>query len=230
MNTYLIIGDGKLANHLKHYFELSKINYDSWNRSSDNTNSLQHKIKDNDFALLCVSDTAITDFVEKYKTQCQLIHFSGCLEVDGATGFHPLMTFSDQQYTLGTYKKIAFVGTVEKSDFQTALPFLENPYFSISKKDKKHYHALCTLAAGGTTLLWDLFKSELQKMSIPSNAWSPFIEQNMTNIIGNSEGRFTGPWYRDDIDTTEKHLANFYQTPLEDIYRDFYELSRLRSH
>lgn len=226
-NTYLLVGDGKLANHLHSYFQQLGVFCQPWARSLDSKSKLQNLLSESSHVLLCISDDAIEGFYKEYRsTNCQFVHFSGALEIQGVLGFHPLMTFGKEPYDLKLYESMAFVGSKPIQLFQECFPFLKNNYFEISVNEKKKYHGLCTLAGNGTTLLWEILLKEANQLGIAREAFLPFLEKTTQNILNNDDGRFTGPWYRGDFDTIEKHLATFFQTKFDSLYRSFLDLAQ----
>src|ERR671927_129401 len=102
-----LIGDGRLARHLAHYFLLADQPLQRWSRRMLAAQGLtwQAALQDCDTILLAVSDRAIEPLASEIRTtpgfeDRTLIHFSGALFTPLAWGYHPLMTFSDTLYSL----------------------------------------------------------------------------------------------------------------------------------
>ena len=155
---YLIIGNGRLAKHIAHYFSLSEIPYLNWYRKS--TESLYSLIKQSQKILVLINDDEIENFISQnspgfeYKTW---IHCSGLLSTSLAESAHPLMTFSNELYDLQTYKQIPFITEKGRKSFTELFPELSNPFFEINSEDKSLYHAWCVMSGNFTTILWQRF-------------------------------------------------------------------------
>ena len=239
---YLIIGDGRLANHLSFYFKNKGISFKTWNRKKEDQKSLHKKIKTCDFSLLCLPDNQILPFwkssglfktPEKIKPSNhnqQAIHFSGSFFHPDILGFHPLMTFDLRTYKMETYEKIPFVGIYEPEIFKKVFPGLENPYLKIKKEEQALYHSLCVLSGNGTTLLWDLVGRQFARIGINNQHLKPYLEKTFENISSQTRGRWSGPWYREDIKTIEKNKKSLNENSLKKIYESFFELSKQAEH
>jgi len=224
-HKYLLIGNGKLASHLSAYFSGLGIDFLRWSRS-DNI-LLQRLISQNIKILLAISDDAIEPFIMdnlKGATNKTIIHFSGSLSLEGIESAHPLMTFSNDLYSLAFYKTIPFITEKGKKSFKELFPELANPSFAINSGDKPLYHAWCSIAGNFTTILWQNFEERLQtKFDIPKEAMLPYLQKIMQNIV-KSEQPLTGPFARKDFSTIENHKIALKDDPFLNIYQDFYSL------
>ncbi len=224
---YLLIGDGKMALHTRHYFDLLKIPYSQWSRRNNSTSELPSQTKKADIVLLLIKDDQILPFLNSHFQKDTLyVHFSGSLESDLIIGFHPLMSFGKKSYSLETYKSIEFVGSENPSLFQSLFPCLPNHYSQISKDKKSLYHSLCVLGGNGTTLLWHILESKFEEMGLPKKALDVYLLQVTQNIIEHNEGRFTGPWYRNDQITLQKNKKSLEQQHLTPLYSELEKLSK----
>ena len=61
--TYGIIGNGRVASHLSHYFALKKIPVVQWHKQSQKT--VKQSMSDVDIILLAISDKAIDSFSQR---------------------------------------------------------------------------------------------------------------------------------------------------------------------
>ena len=116
MTHYAILGGGRLARHMRHYFTLLGLPVSAWSRdAAPETNShstpkhrarpkerLEATLQPATHALLLVSDGAIADLISRYPFlhQKTLVHCSGALSIPGVAGAHPLMTFGHELYAL----------------------------------------------------------------------------------------------------------------------------------
>ena len=63
---YLLVGDGKLACHLEHYFSLLGLNFDTWARRTDTRKNFNQKAQKANYILLSISDQSIEPFANEY--------------------------------------------------------------------------------------------------------------------------------------------------------------------
>jgi predicted short-subunit dehydrogenase-like oxidoreductase (DUF2520 family) len=219
---YTIIGDGKVAKHFMHYFDLVGINYTQWNRKLS-LRKLNNAVQNTDHVLVLISDQAIEQFINKYSflKNKSLIHFSGSLTIKAMAGCHPLMTFSEELYDLKTYLSIPFV-IDEDIDFASLFPQLNNKAHHLSQKDKSTYHALCVMAGNFTQTLMRETNNQLSSaLSLPNDIMFPYLMQNTKNFISNPNSSATGPLQRNDFITVNKHLLALKNNSLESIYQVF---------
>ena len=229
--TYLILGDGRLACHLSSYFKAKAISFKTWNRKEENQKSLYRKIKDCDFPLLCLPDDQILPFWQSLNLHSQqAVHFSGSFFHPDILGFHPLMTFDLNIYEPKTYEKIPFVGVHNPEVFKETFPELTNSYLKIKKEEQALYHSLCVLAGNGTTLLWDLVSQHFNQMGIGNHHLKPYLRKIFENISNQTQGRWSGPWYRRDKKTIEKNKNSLNEISLKKLYEHFFELSKQAGH
>jgi hypothetical protein len=234
-SSFLVVGNGRLARHLRRYFELEALPFYLWSRkSSANLPSLLAK---SSHVLLAISDGALQPFIDalidenplaKQKT---IVHFSGTLTLPDAPSAHPLMTFAaDRLYDLATYRKTPFVLEKSRSAFAELLPGLKNPHYEIEPALKGLYHALCSLSGNFTTLLWEkAFDDFSSKLGLPKEAILPYLHQVADNLAAAPahESVLTGPLVRGDNQTIEKHLNELNNDPYRDVYMAFTQAYRL---
>jgi predicted short-subunit dehydrogenase-like oxidoreductase (DUF2520 family) len=170
---YGIIGDGRVATHLCHYFFLLNLKYYNWNRRNNEYSQLEdfaHKV---DIILLLIKDDEIEKFIDDHPfiSSKTVIHCSGSLVTDKAIGFHPLMSFGNELHTLEFYQQIAFITDQEDAVFNKIFPLLPNPYYKIDKEEKAFYHALCVMSCNFSVILWSKLFDEMQQcFNIPKSA------------------------------------------------------------
>lgn len=211
--SYGIIGNGKVATHLKRYFSLKAISYKNHSIQCPNL-----AVFECDYIILAISDSSIESFVkenlllleDKIKRK-RIVHLSGALTIDGIISCHPLMTFSNgtsNQYDLDLYQKIPFVLDQEdKISFQEIFPELPNPFFTIKRSDRALYHALLVFGGNFPTILFQKFFEEFQKhFAIPQESLLLYIEQIFKNISTDYKNALTGPLARKDIITINKNI------------------------
>lgn len=213
---YAVIGSGRVARHLAHYFSLLSIKHTLI--SPRNPSSFSEK-----YALIAISDEKIEDFIHQHKDLFQnkvLIHFSASVSTPLAISAHPLYSFGNDLYDLGTYLKIPFITDNQGRVF----PGLKNPEYYLSKELRPKYHALCVLANNCSTLLWQSFYEKLSLMSLPKDALDPILERTFKNLLHNSQTALTGPLVRNDQKTIQSNLAALENDPLHAVYQTFVNL------
>src|SRR5947207_1780503 len=102
-----IVGDGRVARHFLHYFDLLGMPVRSWCRRVAGATPPET------FApcrtvLLLIRDTEIVPFIARWPDlhAKRLVHFSGSLVTEAAEAAHPLMTFGHDLYDFATYTSI----------------------------------------------------------------------------------------------------------------------------
>lgn len=229
--TYAIIGNGRLARHLCHYFTLLNIPYLHWYRQA--TTSLHNIIDSASHILLVINDSQIDDFIKQYLAlqNKQIIHFSGSHLSEYAYTAHPLMTFSHDLYTLETYRSLSFITEQEGPAFTELLPGLPNHHFAIPREKKAYYHALCVIANNFTTLLWQKFFTALEtQLGIATEAGIPLLDQTANNLRQNFQTALTGPLIRNDQTTIARNLAALEQDEFQAIYHAFVTMYQQTQH
>ena len=221
-HKYLIVGNGRLARHLKYYFDTLKIPYSEWERRSaipfDEIASFSESI------LLPIKDDAIIPFIDSHeilKTKT-VVHFSGILSTGKAEGLHPLMTFPQKLYSADFYPKICFVSEKNRPSLSEILPELPNPNLVIDRKDKVSYHAWLTMSGNFTTFIWDNLFNRLRDLGISKNAVLPYLEKTVENLV-KIENPLTGPFVRGDLKTIEQHKQALKEDEFGKIYNVFFE-------
>jgi hypothetical protein len=135
---YLIVGNGKLARHFKHYFKLLDIEYYQWARGSvDSFNKFYNHV---DKIVVLIADDSIESFIKQYYKKNDSdkiwIHCSGILSTPLAISAHPLSTFGNELYDLETYKSVPFVTEKEQLSFKEIFPEFPNSSYQIPKEKK----------------------------------------------------------------------------------------------
>lgn len=224
--TFLLIGDGRLANHLGNYLNLLKLPFVQWCRKQpiSDLDQLQSGVS---HILLAIKDDAIEKFVESHPELLKktVVHFSGSLVSDRVYGAHPLMTFGKTLYDLPTYERIPFIFEKDRKSFAELLPGFKNPSFSICRELKPLYHALCVMGGNFTTILWQkLFEEFEATLGLPSSVALPYLEQIAKNLKDNPKVSLTGPLARRDLVTIETNLRALSEDPFKKIYESFVEV------
>ena len=222
--AYTIIGDGRVARHFSHYFNLQKIPFNTWARKTHTESELKSIVSSSEKILLLLKDGAIESFVHAHSflKEKKLIHFSGSLVLEEIQGMHPLMSFSENLYSVDEYQRIPFVVEKGNSSFIEIFPGLLNPSYEIEKEKKALYHAYCVLAGNFSTLLWkSAFDSFENKLGLPRELAFPYLEQITKNLKQDSSKALTGPLMRKEHEVVQKHLELFKESSEGVIYQAF---------
>ena len=227
---YLLIGNGRVARHFRHYFFLLGIPFLSWSRH-EGLDQLKNHLNVASHILLLISDYAIDDFIAQYLDQTTAIkvHFSGSLLSTYAYGVHPLMSFNEGMYGLEQYQKIPFVIESDAPEFSELLPGLSNQHARLNKELKSKYHAYCVLANNFSCLLWQKFMQGLSdEFNLPVEFAQPILQQSTQNLLENPQVALTGPLVRDDFKTIQENLNALVGDPFQLVYQSFVEAYQSR--
>lgn len=238
-SSFLLIGNGRLARHLAHYFELEAIPFSVWSRNDSSPPVVAGPLASSAalpqlaprHILLAINDSAIEPFIREHRldelgSQTRVVHFSGALVTPLAASAHPLMTFGERLYDLPTYRAIPFVVEAGRVDFSELLPGLKNPFFALNAELKPLYHALAVASGNFTVLLWEkVFADFEEKLGLPREVLRPYLAQTAKNLgqVEKGDSVLTGPLVRGDVATLAKHLTALKGDSLALIYQAFVE-------
>ncbi len=221
---YGIVGDGRVARHMAHYFDILGLPHVDWSRRPTRNTSPSATLSKCDVVLVLVSDAAIEELITanddlREKT---LIHFAGSLVTPLAKGMHPLTTFGADLYDRVTYEAIPFVCEEGEPRFEDVFPELSNPHYTLAAELKPLYHGLSVMAGNCTTLLWNkLFHTFEQQLQLPPSIALPYLRQVTANIEHAADTALTGPITRGDRDTIRANLVALSGDPYHDVYAAF---------
>ncbi|MEE4272014.1 MAG: DUF2520 domain-containing protein [Thermoanaerobaculales bacterium] len=217
--TYGLIGRGRLATHLAHYLGLENQDVVQWHRGAGR--AAAGIVSAAEVVLLAISDDAIKGFIDGHPEirNRTLVHFSGSLAIDAASGLHPLMTFGPELYDLETYRAIPFVGESEGARFDEIFPGLHNPSRTIDRDLKPLYHALCVLAGNFTTISWTKAMDDFEaRLDLPREILRPFLERTAANTLDHGRAALTGSLARDDHGSIRRDLEGLDNDPFREVY------------
>ncbi len=218
-----IVGNGRVARHVLHYFNLLGLSVRTWSRRTPGTGPAE-ALASCGTVLVLIQDAAIVPFVEQWAAlrDKRLVHFSGSLVTDVAEGAHPLMAFGHELYDLDTYRRIPFVLDAGGTPFRELLPALPNPSFTIPASDRPYYHALCVMAGNFSTILWlKLFDEFHNHFGIPASAAHPYLAQVTANLLADASRALTGPLSRGDTETIAANLKALEGDRFHGVYSAF---------
>lgn len=233
--SVLVIGNGRVAKHMLHYFSLISepaMSLSTWSRQESNetlapvgAETLSELLKSSTHVLLLITDSQIQTFYEKYLQSYTgyILHFSGALEIPGIHGVHPLMTFGPEFYSLSDYLAIPFV-TTSPLTRDSLLPWLANPIYHIRPEQKAAYHAYCVTAGNFTTLLWQQFRENLRELDLPDYLYKGYLQKITENLLRDPDNALTGPFARKDDATIQKNIEALKDSETGRIYKLFKEV------
>ena len=222
---YGVIGNGLMATHIKAYLTLCHLEHLCWSRAS--LAPLKQTLVQSDIILLAISDKAIIPFLQVHQAELSAkvcVHFSGSIHTPNAYGFHPLMTFSQQPYSLKQYQSILFAKDTDAPCLQKIFPTFKNKTITVSAKNKAYYHALCSIANNFSTLLWQTFFSSMgQEFGAQKEDLTPFLQQTLVNLATDHQNALTGPLARNDQQTVLQHIDTLAKNnpALAKLYQSF---------
>lgn len=220
---YLIIGNGRVAQHFQHYFKLLNLPFHTWHRR-ETDDQLQALLSISSHVLLLISDKAIETFIYDYLHDPSLlcIHFSGSLVSKKAYGAHPLMTFGKSLYLLDQYRHIHFIIDHDAPPMAELLPGLPNPNVRLNTEKKAKYHALCVLSGNFSCILWKkLFFSLEHEFDLSPEIAHQYLQQQTLNLLRDPSNALTGPLVRNDQETIARNLLALNEDPFSEIYKSF---------
>ncbi|MGZ3691315.1 MAG: DUF2520 domain-containing protein [Pseudobdellovibrio sp.] len=220
--TILLIGSGRLAQHLQYWNQLNQQPpLLKWNRT-ESLEKLQELAAKADLIWLAISDSAITEFYNQHLVHLNkpVVHFSGALHDARLLSAHPLMTFPNEMLPDEVYSEIHFV--ICGISNLNVLPGFKNKFTVIEASQKAFYHALCVLAGNFPQLIWSETLNEMRGLQIPDAALEVYISQVAKNFISLKEKAVTGPLLRRDHITIEKNISALNsKSRLKNIYQSF---------
>jgi hypothetical protein len=217
--TYGLIGRGRVATHMAHYLKLEQQRCLQWHREIPDPP--EQVLAGADIFLLAINDDAIAPFLERHPDlrERPVVHFSGSLVMDGASGLHPLMTFGPDVYELTAYRAVPFVWEAGGLGFHEAFPNLVNPSWPLDPELKPLYHALCVLSGNFTTLVWaKAFEDFEHRLGLPREILLPYLERTCRNTAAFGGDALTGSLARGDTETVERDLRALAGDPYADVF------------
>ena len=223
---YILIGNGRMAQHIMHYFKLLNLNIAQWSRSK-NCQSKQSfgistirlsKISQvselpNIPILIAISDDSIPEIVNEVTqlTNAPLIHFSGALSSEKLNGkafsMHPLYTFNYEPMSLIEYQKIPFTCEPDGPDFKTIFPSLINPHVKIPNSNRRLYHSLACMASNLPAMIWtQCAEISADNLNLDWKLYQPLVEQTLRNAFSAPQDCITGPIMRGDWNLVDAQL------------------------
>ncbi len=231
--TPLLLGRGKLAQHLHHYFELKQIPHLRWEDSRTLNSEFLTLSQKADAIWVLVSDQAIDEVIKNCEAICKdkiYIHSSAANSYSKAFTAHPLQTFSPSLYSLEDYEVIPFNFIEEEwkdapLSLKNFFEVLNHPKLIIPAKNRTLYHAYSSMIANFPQILWgSIFQDMRNETNFNPELFKPLLAQATSNFLLLEDRALTGPLVRNDVKTIEKHKLALKSSPLHSIYENFVSL------
>ena len=228
--VYAILGDGRMARHMKRYLELLEAEHRVWARGTEHdpsAPSMEEVVRPCDVVLVLLSDGAIVPFLEAHASlhEKTVVHFSGSLVTDLAHGMHPLCIFGPDLLAVEAYQDIPFVCEPGPPTFHDVFPSLSNPSYVLQPASKPLYHALCVLAGNGSAILWRKLFAEFEKLGLPWDISLPYLQQTLRDLEQNPRAEGSGPIARGDVGTIQTDLDGLEGDPYKEVLRALVDAS-----
>ena len=237
----LLLGNGRLAKHLHHYFHLLNLPHKHFENARDlDSPELHRKLEGVNAIWILTSDRTIAEVKDALKEKIDArnqqsainsaanhytwIHSSAATEVEGMITLHPLMTFGPELYSLEQYQEIPFAVIAPLQHILQDYFDLPNPSFPIQNEQRALYHAHAVLMSNLPILLWTMAsKNAEQSLNLAPETYDPILRQTLNNFIRQREQALTGPIARGDRTTIDKNLNALRDdsSPLAQIYETF---------
>lgn len=240
------IGAGNVASHLaKAFFSkgftISKI----YSKSIDNAkilativnaqacDDLYELTDENHIYIVCVSDDAITNVLNKISIKKPLIiHTSGSVNIDVFKSkdfanygiFYPLQTFSkNKDVNISTVPFCIEANTKENENTLLALAnILSNNVQLINSEERKKLHLAAVFACNFSNYMYTIADELLSESNLDLNLLKPLIIETANKIKdSNPKDMQTGPAKRNDKAIIENHLQLLAKSK---DYQDIYKL------
>lgn len=225
-----IIGNGNVASHL------NKALGDKTEVVSVNSHTLANLPDNADVILICVTDSAIKQVVQKLpETKAIIAHTSGSVGLDIFEGkscetgvFYPLQTFSKEKPL--NYEEIPVF--IEGSSSE-AVRKLKNLASLFSKdvreadsKARRQIHLASVFACNFTNALAGIAEELLQETGVDFSVLIPLLKETVNKLeILSPKAAQTGPAVRKDMEILKKHLSMLETKPeIQKIYSEISEL------
>ncbi len=229
MQNIVIIGTGNVAEHLsKALFNRGLNIMQIFGRDLQKAQQLANKVKAvaiNDIAnlnqsadlyLLCVTDSALTEIINKITFQPNLVaHTAGSVSVnmlnkfDNYGVFYPLQTFTkDRDLRIDNVPFCIDANTDDNlKKLHSIASKISDKVFNMNDEKREKCHLAAVFACNFVNHFYSVATDILQNENIPFDILSPLIQETANKAIDNNPNKSqTGPAIRGDKQTMEKHI------------------------
>lgn len=236
-----IIGSGRVANAIGVLFKSKGIHIESiYSRNKDTGKALSIKldcpfmtqIEDvvADILLICVSDDAIHDVINKIPTHQKVIYTAGSVELNSLDHkecgvFYPLQTFTDRDQNMAYHFPILLEAHRDElmNDMILLCVQSELKFEKCSSGRRKQYHLVAVLLNNFVNHLVYLSQEEANNRGLSWDVLEPLLEKTLVSIKqSKAKENQTGPARRGDLKILAKH-EEMLDEATKKIYRQLSE-------
>lgn len=235
-----IIGTGNVAHHLGRALVKNNFHIDGvWGRSKANAQKLAKDLdtltfeeikqipSSTDLIIICVSDSAIKEVVDKTSKDMAIAYTSGSITLkdlpkrDKIGVFYPLQTFTKTREI--SFDNIPFLIESENEQFSESLmncaKKLSSTVRLTSSEERFQIHIAAVMVNNFTNHLYHLADEHMKKHQLPFDILKPLILETAEKIKGITPfDAQTGPAKRNDLNVIESHL-NELSEETKEIYQ-----------
>ena len=229
MTEYVIFGSGRVGanmaiylDHLGHHISIISRRF-----SEESPGQCKKLIAGADIIAAAIPDDKLEAWHDRWRSALgdkTTIHFSGAVNVDGVSGFHPLCSFPNSKVAAEDMARIAFACPQDGPSFSDVFEGAPNPHFKIADKDRARYHALAVLSGNLASYLWNETAKEIAGFAgmAPEKIMSSYLGSIVDGFVDNPTASLTGPVARRDAKTVAANLASLKGDPkLHALYLAF---------
>lgn len=236
-----IVGTGNVAYHLGKAFYKNNFQIEGvWGRTLANAKSLaedlqtttfdqlKHIPESTDLVIVCVSDNAIKEVVEKIPSSFAIAYTSGSISLDNLPQrneigvFYPLQTFTKSRDI--TFDTIPLLIESKNDQFAESLKKcasrLSKTVRFTSSEERFQIHIAAVMVNNFTNHLYFLAEEHMKSHELPFDILKPLILETAEKVqeISPSNAQ-TGPAKRHDTNVIDKHLNE-----LDDQTKEIYQM------
>lgn len=223
-----IVGTGNVAYHLTHFFREKGISPSVYGRNKHALSSIGTKLNvltnqelsaltPDTLVLLCVSDQAIPELIDRIPNGVRIAYTSGSTDLQSLPEekvlgvFYPLQTFSKGVKLAA--KEIPFFIESNDAEFEkellTLASIISNVVHKASSTDRYHLHLAAVMSNNFVNHLFHLSEKYLQEHQLSFDYLKPLIRETIRKVEFISPSHIqTGPAIRNDHKIIAKHLAS----------------------
>ncbi len=240
MIKVVIIGSGNVAQHLIKVMQTA-VNVNLVQVFARNKESVLHliaedkitcnynDIKDADVYIISVLDNAIAEVSNNLPfTNRLVVHTSGTSELSVLDSknrkgvFYPLQTFSKDKEIDFTSIPICLEAE-NKEDFKTlenVAQILSQKVFAISSEQRKSLHVAAVFVCNFVNHMYAIGNQICEEHNVPFEVLQPLIMETAQKISTlTPEEAQTGPAFRNDTKTINKHLEFLQESNYQELYK-----------
>lgn len=241
----VIIGTGKVAHQLgQQLFRVGHSINGVWGRDITKAKNLAKKlnsdviddlkkISKDSLALICVSDSAISEIVSSISDDVKMAYTSGSVQLESLPKksnlgvFYPLQTFSQDRNVDISVVPFLIEATTKsfEAELKTLAETLSSRVLIANSQDRYNTHIAAVMVNNFTNFLYHLAQEHLKAHHLDFDLLKPLIQETVAKLetLSPIEAQ-TGPATRGDQSIIQKHLKDITRPETQQLYRLFSEL------